>query len=530
MWSIIHRELLEQARRSHGTLLRLAGGAILIAALGFSWRQPVVQMQSDGRGLFTLLNHLVISMIWLLAPVLTADCISRERREGTLGLLFLTPLSSLDVVVGKASAHALRAFTVVLVAIPILAVPMMLGGLTGWDVLRMLLLDLAVLGLSLAAGLLASSLAESWVRARLLAFALAVGAGVGFATIYSAFSAMANWRLVQRLVPGTTFTSAWMGQLWGWRERLGLGARDATYQTVTFWDPIAGNPANAQSVGVALKVLGLSLVLVALGITVAAFSVRRSWQQWRLPRRRTDGRAWAIAQDPESRAAGWPRRARRLERNPFGWLLTRTGAQRGFTLGWLALVVAAMTGAIGPVMDWGRVLAVLLMGAGLVASFSFHTEREQGGLEMLLVTPLSPAVLIRGRLGVLVRQFAPAFLAAIAATCWRQAWGGGAFRGSWWLECLAMTSIWASAIWGAFSLGLFISLGRGARGVRQGAATLLPLLCLLGEIELVQRVIPSTAWQMPVGCCLIVATMVWAGIRLLRAAERRLVDRVFMQG
>ena len=40
MWSIIHRELLEQARRSHGTLLRLAGGAILIAALGFLyfWR------------------------------------------------------------------------------------------------------------------------------------------------------------------------------------------------------------------------------------------------------------------------------------------------------------------------------------------------------------------------------------------------------------------------------------------------------------------------------------------------------------
>jgi hypothetical protein len=389
-----------------------------------------------------------------------------------------------------------------------------------------------VLGLSLAAGLLASSLAESWVRARLLAFALAVGAGVGFATIYSAFSAMANWRLIQRLVPGTTFTSAWMGQLWGWRERLGLGGRDATYQTVTFWDPIAGNPANAQSVGVALKVLGLSLVLVTLGITVAAISVRRSWQPWRLPRRRNDadGEAGAIARDPESRAAGWTQRARRLERNPVQWLLTRTGAQRGFALGWLALVVAATTGVIGPVMDWGRVLAVLLMGAGLVASFSFHTEREQGALEILLVTPLTPAALIRGRLGVLVRQFVPAFLAAIAATFWRQSRGGAVSRVGWWLECLAMTSIWASAMWGAFSLGLFISLGRGARGVRQGVATLLPLLCLLGEIDLVERVIPSTSWQMPVGCCLIVSTMVWAGIRLLRAAERRLVDRVFMRG
>jgi len=39
------------------------------------------------------------------------DCISREKREGTLGLLFLTPLRVTDVIAGKAIIHVLRALT-----------------------------------------------------------------------------------------------------------------------------------------------------------------------------------------------------------------------------------------------------------------------------------------------------------------------------------------------------------------------------------------------------------------------------------
>src|SRR5882757_9768659 len=37
----------------------------------------------------------------LAGPLSTTDCLSRERREGTLGLLFLTNLRSRDVVFGK---------------------------------------------------------------------------------------------------------------------------------------------------------------------------------------------------------------------------------------------------------------------------------------------------------------------------------------------------------------------------------------------------------------------------------------------
>ena len=40
----------------------------------------------------------------------TADCLSEEKREGTLGLLFLTDLTGYDVVLGKLSATSVNAF------------------------------------------------------------------------------------------------------------------------------------------------------------------------------------------------------------------------------------------------------------------------------------------------------------------------------------------------------------------------------------------------------------------------------------
>src|SRR5256885_5281345 len=39
---------------------------------------------------------------------LTADCLSEEKREGTLGLLFLTDLKGYDVVFGKLAATSVN--------------------------------------------------------------------------------------------------------------------------------------------------------------------------------------------------------------------------------------------------------------------------------------------------------------------------------------------------------------------------------------------------------------------------------------
>jgi len=54
-----------------------------------------------------------------------------RAREGTLGLLFLTPLRPQDVVIAKGFAHGLRAMTLWLAVIPTLIIPFLVGGV-GW--------------------------------------------------------------------------------------------------------------------------------------------------------------------------------------------------------------------------------------------------------------------------------------------------------------------------------------------------------------------------------------------------------------
>ena len=101
-------------------------------------------------------------------PLMTADCVSREKREGTLGLLFLTPLTVLDVIASKAAIHVLRALTLFLAAWPILGLPLVLGGVDWrWVLLAAVSLANAVL-LGIAAGIYASTRAGDRPRSPVL--------------------------------------------------------------------------------------------------------------------------------------------------------------------------------------------------------------------------------------------------------------------------------------------------------------------------------------------------------------------------
>ena len=64
---------------------------------------------------------------------LTADSLSGEKREGTLGLLFLTDLKGYDVVFGKLIATSLNGFYALLAIFPVLALPLVMGGVTFWE-------------------------------------------------------------------------------------------------------------------------------------------------------------------------------------------------------------------------------------------------------------------------------------------------------------------------------------------------------------------------------------------------------------
>ena len=136
--------------------------------------------QLGGR-LFAGLHSLLLVLICLIVPSLAADSIAREKRDGTLGLLFLTPLTAGGIVAGKALALSLRVFTLWLAVVPVLAIPFLTGGVSWLDALTAIDLEFCAAVLCLAAGILASTLAKD----RTAAFTLALFLGAAFVFLFA---------------------------------------------------------------------------------------------------------------------------------------------------------------------------------------------------------------------------------------------------------------------------------------------------------------------------------------------------------
>lgn len=121
---IVERELRVAARK-RGTYwsrvsaaltgLVIGGGIVLLNLL------PAATPFAPGQALFTTLTWLALAAALAAGLFFTADCLSREKREGTLGFLFLTDLRGYDVVGGKLLATSLRMTYGLMAIIPVLA-------------------------------------------------------------------------------------------------------------------------------------------------------------------------------------------------------------------------------------------------------------------------------------------------------------------------------------------------------------------------------------------------------------------------
>src|SRR5690348_13323226 len=123
----------------------------------------------------------------------TADCLSEEKREGTLGLLFLTDLKGYDVVLGKLAANSLDAFYGAIAVLPILAIPLLLGGVTLGELQRMALIAVNALFFSLTLGICISAISRSGRKAAAATFLIillcsallpAIGAWINYSGRY----------------------------------------------------------------------------------------------------------------------------------------------------------------------------------------------------------------------------------------------------------------------------------------------------------------------------------------------------------
>src|ERR1041385_8470469 len=138
---VVERELRVAARRWYTYWTRFFAALGTLGICAWVWIYGVSDRPTAERGqaLFWVISGLAFTYSLLVGVIVTADSISEEKREGTLGLLFLTDLKGYDVVLGKLAATSLNALYRLFCVFPILAIPLLLGSLTLGEFGRMAL-------------------------------------------------------------------------------------------------------------------------------------------------------------------------------------------------------------------------------------------------------------------------------------------------------------------------------------------------------------------------------------------------------
>src|SRR5258706_11387727 len=160
---IVARELRVAARKRSTFWLRVVAalvGVVIGTGCLMLTKVGLFGTPSLGRVLFGALTWISVVAALSAGLFFTSDCLSEEKREGTLGFLFLTDLRGYDVAGGKLLATSMRGFYALLAVMPVLAVTMLMGGVTGEQFWRTSLALFNALLCSLAAGMFVSALSR----------------------------------------------------------------------------------------------------------------------------------------------------------------------------------------------------------------------------------------------------------------------------------------------------------------------------------------------------------------------------------
>lgn len=399
---IVARELRVAARR-RGTYWSRSFTAVAAIILGLfvylnCLQEPPAQV---GQILFYTISGLAFLYCLVTGVRSTADCLSEEKREGTLGLLFLTDLKGYDVVGGKLVATSLNAFYGLTAIFPVLAIPLLMGGITNGELWRMALVLANTFLLSLSMGMFMSSVSKSPRKAMAGTFILVLFFSIGLLLcqwwIPYIYRSRELIHVCDLLEPGYALTLV--------PDLLYKASKD------NFW----------WSVGLIHGVCWVFLILASL-------IVPRSWQD----------------HPPGERAAGlrefWHRlsfgdaegrvtfRRRLLNINAFFWLAARERLKPANV--WAALcVLAAIWAWVGKKLgmswlsDGGYIFAAIIMNTGLKiwvtsqAGRRLTEERKMGSLELLLSTPLSVRDILHGQMLALRRQFLWPLITVLVLEC-----------------------------------------------------------------------------------------------------------------
>ena len=312
---------------------------------------------------------------------LTADTLSEEKRNGTLGLLFLTNLRGLDVVLGKMSACSLQAVFGLMAVAPVMMVPLLMGGVDPAEVGRMVGVLFAALFMSLSVGMACSAHFKSSKAAIGVTFLVILILNFGIPLIsivldeYNHINSSES-QFLACFSSGAMFPLAFSGNF--------SGTPYFFYQSLT--------------------------TALGVGVVSIGFSV------WRTPRAWQDREAKPGAAAKMCPAEAISRRTKLLNDNPAYWLGARWRWRP--LLVWAALFAGFMLWLWG-YMEEGRwwldegvhlttlwcTFACFKCWIASAVCDRFREDRQQSSLELLLATPLNFSDFSLGQARRLLWQF-----------------------------------------------------------------------------------------------------------------------------
>jgi len=383
---LVARELRAASRRKSTyrirrwtALIAFVVGLVFIAIGFFGSRDA-------GQTLFDFLRIFAVGFALLAGIFLTPDCISEEKREGTLGLLFLTDLKGYDVVLGKFISRSLNAFYGILALLPVAAISLLLGGLSGGEFGRTALALINLLFICLGLGVFVSTLVRQ-SRAATSGTVLLIIFVFALPPLISQLARVAH---IPKVLTSLTCISPLYPHLW---------SGDIHYHSnrALFWNSLAAS-----------HLFGWFL----LGL--ASWLLPRIWQEKPvLPQRK--GIFSRLQRQGRGTAAQRSKaREKLLPINPILWLIGDEPIMR------LAVwAIVAVWAAVITVASWlaeEQAVSVPIVGTkafGFLLKLIFASQachffieaRKSGALELLLCAPLGNREIIRGQWLALRRIF-----------------------------------------------------------------------------------------------------------------------------
>jgi len=383
---IVDRELRVAARKRSTFWLRVVAALVSMiigSALMLLTQFGAFGTATLGRVLFGILTYLALGAALSAGLFFTSDCLSEEKREGTLGFLFLTDLRGYDVAGGKLLATSLRGFFALLAVFPILAITLLMGGVTGVHFWQTALALVNALFCSLAAGLFVSAISRDPQKAM---------AG----TLVLLLLWMAGGALADAILAAVKWGS--------FKPVFSLSSPFYVFRTASAW----GQGPFWRGL---LVTQGIAWMLLAL----ASALVPRTWQERRAARSPSSTSTWSYAWRYGGARRRTALRRKLIGRNAFLWLACR---ERWQSLGlWIIALLAVGTLVLLLLMDipavefmvWGLVgsvfVWVLYLWAASQACRFFIEARRSGLIELLLAAPVSVREIVDGQWRALLRMF-----------------------------------------------------------------------------------------------------------------------------